>query len=94
MVVSPDDFPRSGPRRARAVERSYSLDGIVRRIGSNRVSSKESAPPKPKDILRRSAEKPLWARYQELIRLRREVQDAASAPARSSKKGEIGEDSR
>ena len=58
------------------------------------MSSKKSAPLKPKDILGNSADEPLWARYQELIRLRREVQDAASAAAQSSKKGEIGDDSR
>jgi len=92
-VVSPDDFPGPGLRRDRAVERSY-LTALFRRIGSNRVSSKKSAPLKPKDILGKSADEPLWARYQELIRLRREVQDAASAAAQSSKKGEIGDDSR
>jgi hypothetical protein len=67
----------------------HSLDGFVRRKGSHRVSSKKSAPPKPKDVLGKSAEDQLWARYQEVIRLRREVQDAASAAAQSSKKGEI-----
>jgi hypothetical protein len=71
-----------------------SLTALFRRIKSNRVSSKKSAPPKPKDILGKSADEPSWARYQELIRLRREVQDAASAAAQSSKKGEIGDDSR
>jgi hypothetical protein len=71
-----------------------SLTALFGRIGSNRVSSKKSAPPKPKDILGKSADEPLWALYQELIRLRREVQDAASAAAQSSKKGEIDDDSR
>jgi hypothetical protein len=90
-VVSPDDFPPGRP-----IELSSDhipLTALFRRIGSNRVSSKKSAPPKPKDILGKSADEPLWARYQELIRLRREVQDA-SAAAQSSKKGEIGDDSR
>jgi hypothetical protein len=94
-VVAPDAFP---PVRDCAEIEPLSdhvpLTALFRRTGSHRVNSKKSAPPKPKDILGRAAKKPLWARYQELIRLRREVQDAASAAAQSSKKGEIGEDSR
>ena len=57
----------------------------------HRVSSKKSAPPKPKEILGKSADKPLWAEYQQLIRLRRVVQDAEAGAAQSSKEGGIGD---
>jgi hypothetical protein len=56
------------------------------------MSNKKSAPPKPKDILWKSAEDPLWVRYQEIIRLRRAVQEAATA--QPSKKGENDDGSR
>ena len=65
------------------------LGGFVRRPVSNRMSNKKS---KPKDILWKSAEDPLWVRYQEIIRLRRAVQEAAAA--QSPKKGEIDDGSR
>jgi hypothetical protein len=58
------------------------LGGFVHRPRSNRVSSKKPAPPKPKEILWKSAEDPLWVRYQEIIRL----QEATAA--KPSKKGE------
>jgi hypothetical protein len=58
------------------------------------MSNKKSAPPKPKDILWKSTKDPLWVRYQEIIRLRRAVQEAAAAAARPSKKGENGDGSR
>jgi len=61
---------------------------------SNRVSSKKSAPPRPKDVLGKSADEPLGPRYQELIRLRREVQEAGAGAAQSSKEGGIGDASR
>jgi hypothetical protein len=83
-----------GPCRDRAVERSHSLDGFVGREGSTRVSSKKSAPPKPKDVLGKSADEPLGPRYQELIRLRREVQEAEAGAAQSSKEDGIGDVSR
>jgi hypothetical protein len=86
-------FPQmSGPTPARPASDHIPLGGFVRRSGSNRVSSKKSAPPKPKDILWKSAEDPLWVRYQEIIRLRRAVQEAAAA--QSPKKGEIDDGSR
>ena len=88
-------FPQmSGPTLARPSNDPIPLGGFVRRPGSDRVSSKKSAPPKPKDILWKSAEDPLWVRYQEIIRLRRAVQEAAAAAAQSSKKGEIDDGSR
>jgi len=52
------------------------------------MSSKKPAPPKPQDILWKSAEDRLWFRYQEVVRLRRAVQDAEAAADQSSKKGE------
>ncbi len=52
------------------------------------MSSKKSAPPKPKDILWKSAEDQLWLRYQEIVRLRRAVQEAEAAADQSSKKAE------
>jgi hypothetical protein len=62
--------------------------GLVRRTGSNRVSSRKSAPPKPKDILWKSAEDQLWLRYQEIVRLRSAVQEAEAAADQPSKKAE------
>lgn len=52
------------------------------------MSSKKSAPSKPKEILWKSAEDQLWLRYQEIVRLRRAVQEAEAAADQSSKKAE------
>ena len=87
-VVPQDNFPRSGPDAGKLSSDHNPLGGIVRRTGSNRVSHKEPAPPKPRDILWKSAEDPLWLRYQEVVRLRRAVQEAEAAADQSSRKGE------
>jgi hypothetical protein len=77
-----------GPTAAKPSSDHGPPGGLVRRTGSNRVSSQKSAPPKPKDILWKSAGDPLWLRYQEVVRLRRAVQEAEAAADQSSKKGE------